>query len=111
MKNGEHLNQGMDDSNLSADGLVDIESILQVKYAEVFKNHRNKLDEDPAYSYCSCERLLTRARLTDFTAKTKKFSTDQWCTLKVYLAERDKDLNTISVLIAALCLMIQINVC
>ena len=100
---GEHLNQDMDDSDLSADGLVDIESILQVKYAEVFKNYRNKLDEDPAYSCCSCERLLTRARLTEFTAKTKKFSTDQWCTLKAYLAERDKDFNTKTYYICTYC--------
>ena len=88
---GDNLNQGTDSSDLSADGLVNIETTLQVKYAEVFKNYRDKLNEDPAYACCSCERLLTKARVTKFTAETDKYSTDQWCTLKAYLAERDND--------------------
>ena len=83
--------------------MVNIETTLQVKYAEVFKNYRDKLNEDPAYACCSYERLLTKARVTKFTAETDKYSSDQWCMLKAYLAERDDDFDNKTYYICTYC--------
>ena len=75
----------------SAEGLVNVESDVQVKYASVFHQYKEKLDEDFEYSCYSCERLHKKSYVTKYTADTKKFSSAKWKQLKQYLAERDDD--------------------
>ena len=37
---------------------------------------------------------MARSSVTQFTAETEKFSSDQWQTFKAHLAERDEDFNS-----------------
>jgi len=56
----------------------------------LFKEYRDKLHDDPEYPCCSCERLLTRNSVTQFTFDVKKFNTNQWVVLKAYLSGQDE---------------------
>ena len=59
----------------SAEGLVNVESDVQVKYASVFHQYKEKLDEDFEYPCSSCERLHNeKSYVTKYTADTKKLS-------------------------------------
>jgi len=43
----------------------------------------NRLEDDFQYACSSYERLHTRSNVTQYTATTKKFSSDQWMQLKL----------------------------
>ena len=47
----------------SAEGLVNVESDVQVKYASVLEQYKEKLDEDYEYYSSSCERLHKKVML------------------------------------------------
>ena len=78
----------------SAEGLVDVETDVQVKYASVFEQYKEKLEEDFEYPCSSCERLHKKGYVTKYTANTKKFDSAKWKQLKQYLAERDDDFDS-----------------
>ena len=78
----------------SAEGLVGIERDIQIKHASTFETHKKKLDENPIYPCCSCERLHNRNNVTQFTSKTEKFSSDTWKRLKQYVSDRDENFNS-----------------
>lgn len=75
----------------SAEGLLNVESDVQVKYASVFEQYKQKLDEDFEYPCSSCERLHKKSYVTKYTADTKKYDSVTWKQLKQYLAHRDDD--------------------
>jgi len=60
-----------DEPNFSSEGLPHIEQDLEIKHALLFKEYRDKLHDDPEYPCCSCERLLTRSSVTQFTFGAK----------------------------------------
>ena len=57
----------------SAEGLVNVENDVQVKYASVFEQYKEKLDEDYEYPCSSYERLHKISYVTKYTTDTKKF--------------------------------------
>ena len=75
----------------SSEGLVNAESQILVKYANVFEQYKEKLEEDFEYPCSSCERLHKRSYVTKYTADTQKFNLDKWVQLKQFLADRDND--------------------
>ena len=75
----------------SSEGLVNVENDIQVKYAQVFEQYKEKLDEDFEYPCSSCEKLHKKSYVTKYTADTEKFDSDTWEQLKQYLADRDED--------------------
>ena len=48
----------------SSEGLVNAESQILVKYANVFEQYKEKLEEDFEYPCSSCERLHKRSYVT-----------------------------------------------
>ena len=78
----------------SAEGLVNVENDIQVKYANVFAMYKDKLDEDFEYPCSSCERLHKKSYVTKYTANTEKFDSAKWEQLKQYLADRDEDFDS-----------------
>ena len=78
----------------SAEGLVNVEADVQVKYASVFEQYKEKLEEDFEYPCSSCERLHKKGYVTKYTANTKKFDSAKWKQLNQYLAERDDDFDS-----------------
>ena len=90
---GENLKSQNSDSPLefSAEGLVDIESEVQVKYANVFAAYKDKLEEDFEYPCSSYERLHNKSYVTKFTADSEQLKSVKWQQLKQYLAKRDDD--------------------
>ena len=81
-------------SDFSAEGLVNVESDVQVKYATVFEQYKEKLNENFEYPCSSCEKLHKRSYVTQYTADTEKFDSTQWEQLKRYLADRDEDFDS-----------------
>ena len=75
----------------STEGLINIESDVQVKYASVFEQYKEKLDEDYEYPCSSCERLHKKTYVTIYT---KKFDSAKWRQLKQYLSEMDDDFDS-----------------
>ena len=73
-----------------AEGLV-VDNEIQVKYANVLEQYKEKLNEDFEYSCSSCKRLHKRSYVTKYTAYTQKFDSDKWVQLKQYLVDRDDD--------------------
>ena len=65
-----------------------------MKYASVFHQYKEKLDEDFEYPCSSCERLHKKSYVTKYTADTKKLSSAKWKLLKQYLAERNDDFDS-----------------
>lgn len=91
----EHLDEEKncdtsDDIEFIAEGLANVEEKLEIKFASIFEEYKNKLKDDFEYPCSSCERLHTRSSVTQYTANTEKFSSDQWRQLKQYLKERDE---------------------
>ena len=75
----------------SSEGLVNAESQILVKYANVFEQYKEKLKKDFEYPCSSCERLHKRSYVTKYMADTQKFNSDKWVQLKQFLADRDDD--------------------
>ena len=73
-----------------AEGLV-VDNEIQVKYANVLEQYKEKLNEDFEYPCSSCKRLHKRSYVTKYTAYTQKFDSDKWVQLKQYLVDRDDD--------------------
>ena len=90
---GESLRSenGDDCPEFSAEGLVNVENDVQIKYANIFEQYKQKLDEDFEYPCSSCERLHKKSYVTKYNADVTKFSSDKWKQLKQYLASRDDD--------------------
>ena len=65
------------------------ETALQVKHADTICEYEKKLEQDPEFACCSCERLLLRKNLTMFKFHDEKFSSDIWNDLKYYLIQND----------------------
>ena len=74
-----------------AEGLINVESQILMKYANVFEQYKGKLEKDFEYPCSSCERLHKRSYITKYTADTQKFNSDKWVQLKQFLANRDDD--------------------
>ena len=64
-----------------AEGLV-VDNEIQVKYANVLEQYKEKLNEDFEYPCSSCKRLHKRSYVTKYTAYTQKFDSDKWVQLK-----------------------------
>jgi len=81
-----------------------VETHFQIKYAVIIAKYKKELDDHPAFRCSSCERLLCRSNLTQYSASTEKFLRIE---LKQYLARKDDNFNTkriMFVCIAVLCL-------
>ena len=61
----------------SAEGLVNVESQILIKYANVFEQYKEKLEENFEYPCSSCERLHKKSYVTKYTADTQKFNSDK----------------------------------
>ena len=64
-----------------AEGLV-VDNEIQVKYANVLEQYKEKLNEDFEYPCSSCKRLHKSSYVTKYTAYTQKFDSDKWVQLK-----------------------------
>ena len=73
-----------------AEGLV-VDNEIQVKYANVLEQYKEKLNENFEYPCSSCKRLHKRSYVAKYTAYTQKFDSDKWVQLKQYLVDRDDD--------------------
>ena len=61
-------------SAFSAVGLPHLETQLEVVHESLIKEYKARLNCDPEYPCCSCERLLMRSNVTEFKfGNTKKF--------------------------------------
>jgi len=76
---GENLNEeencdtpSSDNIKFSAEGLANVEEKVQIKFANIFEQYKNKLEDDFEYACSSCERLHTRSNVTQYTATTEK---------------------------------------
>ena len=63
---GESLRSenGDDCPEFSAEGLVNVEIDVQIKYSNIFEQYKQKLDEDFEYPCSSCERLHKKSYVT-----------------------------------------------
>ena len=93
----------MDESDFSREGLKHVERHLQIKYAVIFEKYKKELDDHPEFPCSSCERLLCRSNLTQYSASTEKFSSDVWVELKQYLARKDENFNTKTYYVCTYC--------
>ena len=67
----------------------DTETALQVNYADTICEYEKKLEQDPEFACCLCERLLLRKNVTMFSYHDEKFSSDIWTDLKDCLLQND----------------------
>jgi len=57
----------------SAEGLVNVEEKVQIKFANMFEQYKNKLEDNFEYACSSCERLHTRSNVTQYTVTHSNF--------------------------------------
>ena len=72
---GESLRSenGDDCPEFSAEGLVNVENDVQIKYANIFEQYKQKLDEDFEYPCSSCERLHKKVMLLNIMLMLQNF--------------------------------------
>ena len=72
--------------------LPDVESVLQVKHAQMIAELEKKRADDPEFACCSCERLLQRKSVTAFDfSENKKFTSNKWQVLRAYMYMSDPE--------------------
>ena len=63
--------------------MLDIESEVCIKHANMIAELEKKLADDPEFACCSCERLLQRKNVTAFDfSESKKFTSSMWEVLR-----------------------------
>ena len=86
-------------------GLPGLEAKVYVKHATVITQFEEKLNDDPKYACCSCERLLQRKAVTSMKNSGQNFSSPMWQKLKqhMHIIQQGKDVNIDSLYICQYC--------